>query len=105
MQTYLVPARLFRSACLFGTSEQVPTLLQYIQPFGCILVILDWLYIAYSEIAQVMDFAAEDGGGIRWYSDFSWHTWIEERNPWSTVECFYGTINITEASIFGQHQT
>ena len=52
-----------------------------------------------------MDFAAEDGGGIRWYSDFSWHTWIEERNPWSTVECFYGTINITEASIFGQHQT
>ena len=52
-----------------------------------------------------MDLTAEHRGGIRWYNDFSWHAWIEVRNPRPTVECFYGAINITEASILGQRQT
>lgn len=59
----------------------------------------------HSEIAQVMDLTAEHGGCIRRHNDFSWHAWIEEGNPWPTVECFYGAINITEASILGQCQT
>ena len=52
-----------------------------------------------------MDLTAEHRGVIRWYNDFSWHAWIEVGNPRPTVECFYGTINITEASILGQRQT
>ena len=52
-----------------------------------------------------MDLTAEHRGGIRWYNDFSWHAWIEVGNPRPTVECFYGAINITEASILGQRQT
>lgn len=59
----------------------------------------------HSEIAHVMDLTAEHRGGIRWHNDFSWHAWIEVGNPRPTVECFYGAINITEASILGQRQT